>query len=155
MGATSELESKSWGPFQISIPKLSKKDIYKLMLYVLLTNGFNILSTQTIEEVGATIITHKKSYFKHHKMGRLKLESFFLDNKNLIKVRGPDTCFLDYIWYGVKGKRSFKTYTYEKLSDELVEYSSHYPFMSTQEIGSKHVIIIYHNTHIQQHTRNS
>ena len=104
------------------------------MLYVLLTNCFNILSTQTIEEVGATIITHKKSYFKHHKIGRLKLESFFLDNKNKIKVRGPDTCFLDYIWYEVKGKRGFKTYTYEKLSDELVEYSSDYPFMSTQEI---------------------
>lgn len=134
LGASSELESKSWGPFQISIPKLSKKDMYKLILYELLTNGFNILSTQTIEEVGATIITHKKSYFKHHKMGRIKLESFFLDNKNKIKVRGPDTCVLDYIWHEVKGKRAFKTYTYEKLSDELVEYSSDYPFMSTQEI---------------------
>ena len=67
-------------------------------------------------------------------MGRLKLESFFLDNKNKIKVRGTDTCVLDYIWHEVKGKRGFKTYTYEKLSNELVEYSSDYPFMSTQEI---------------------
>ena len=55
------------------------------MLYVLLTNGFNILSTQTIEEVGAKIITHKKSFFKHHKMGRLKLESFFLNNNKKIQ----------------------------------------------------------------------
>ena len=35
MGATSELESKSWGSFQIRVPKLSKKDMYKLMLYVI------------------------------------------------------------------------------------------------------------------------
>ena len=27
LGASSELESKSWGPFQISIPKLSKKEM--------------------------------------------------------------------------------------------------------------------------------
>ena len=46
-----------------------------MMLYVLLTNGFTILSTQIKEEVGVTIITHKKSFFKDHKMGRLKLES--------------------------------------------------------------------------------
>ena len=85
IGSISELESKEWGPFHISIPKLAKIDMYKLMLYVLLTNGINILSTQTIEEVGAKIITHKKSFFTHHKMGRLKLESFFLDNKKKIQ----------------------------------------------------------------------
>ena len=105
-----------------------------MMLYVLLTNGFTILSTQTIEEVGATIITHKKSFFKDHKMGRLKLESFFLDNKKKLKVRGEDTCVIDYIWHEVKGKRGFKTYTYEKLSEELIDYCDMYPFMSTQEI---------------------
>lgn len=57
LGITSGLESKSY-------PKLSKNDMYKLMLYVLLTNGFTILSTQTIEEVGATIITHKRAFSK-------------------------------------------------------------------------------------------
>ena len=67
------------------------------MLFVLLTNGFTILSTQTIENVGATIITHKKGFFKNHKMGRLKLESFFLNNKNKLKVRGKDTCVIDYL----------------------------------------------------------
>ena len=104
------------------------------MLYVLLTNGFTILSIQTIEEVGATIITHKKSFFKNHKMGRLKLESFFLDNKNKLKVRRKDTCVIDYLWHEVKGKRGFKTYTYEKLSEELIDFAESYPFMSTQEI---------------------
>ena len=133
-GITSELESKYYGPFQVSISKLTKRDMYKLMMYVLLTNGFTILSTQTIEEIGASIITHKKSFFKHHKMGRLKLESFFLDNKNKFRVQGSDTSFIDYLWHEVKGKRGFKTYTYEKLSEELVEYADMYPFMSIQEI---------------------
>ena len=97
IGSISELESKEC-PFHISIPQLAKIDMYKLMLYVLLTNGINILSTQTIEEVGAKIITHKKSLFKHHKMGRLKLESFFLDNKKKFKVRDSDTKVnMDYV----------------------------------------------------------
>ena len=57
IGSTSELESKEWGPFHISIPKLAKSDMYKLFICILLTNGFSILSPQTIEEVGAKIIT--------------------------------------------------------------------------------------------------
>ena len=57
IGSTSELESKEWGPFHNSIPKLTKSDMYKLFIYILLTNGFSILSNQTIEEVGAKIIT--------------------------------------------------------------------------------------------------
>ena len=60
MGIIESLESKEWGPFHISIPKLTKSDMYKLSIYISLTNGFSILSTQTIEEVGAKIITHKK-----------------------------------------------------------------------------------------------
>ena len=64
IGSTSELESKERGPFHISIPKLTKSDMYKLFIYILLTNGFSILSTQTIEEVGAKIITHKKASSK-------------------------------------------------------------------------------------------
>ena len=135
-GSTSELESKDWGPFHANIPQLSKKDMYKFMMYTLLKNGFNILSTQTTEEIGATIITHKKSFFKHHKMGRLKLESFFLNNKNKIKIHGSETCVIDYIWHEVKGQRGFKTYTYEKLSDELSKYDTteEFPYLSTQEI---------------------
>lgn len=52
-GVTSNLESKSWGPFEILIPKLSLSDMYKLFIYLLRNNGFSVLSTQTIEEVGA------------------------------------------------------------------------------------------------------
>ena len=134
MGAISELESKSWGPFHISMPKLTKNDMYKLMLYVLLTNGFNILSTQAIEEIGASIITHKKGFFKNHKMGRLKLESFFLNNKNKIKIHGSETCVNDCIFHEIRNKGGFKKYTYELLADELADFSSSRPYMSTQEI---------------------
>ena len=133
-GITEALESKEWGPFEVNIPNLTKSDMSKLFIYLLLKNGFSILSTQTIEEVGVNIITHKKSFFKHHKMGRFKLESFFLDNKNKIRVRGSDTCVIDYIWSQVWGKRGFKTYTYEKLSEELVEYADMFPFMDTSQI---------------------
>ena len=133
-GITSELESKSWGPFEVLIPKLSLGDMYKLFIYLLLNNGFSILSTQTIEEVGASVIHHKKSYFKHHKMGRFKLESYFLDKKNKFKVRGSDTCVIDYIWSQGRGKRGFKTYDYDKLYEELVEYTNMPPFMDTNEI---------------------
>ena len=134
IGSTSELESKERGPFHISIPKLTKSDMYKLFIYILLTNGFSILSTQTIEEVGAKIITHKKSFFKDHKMGRLKLESFFLDNRKKLKVLDDYTCVIDYIWSEIKGKHGFKKYTYDSLADELADYSTSRPFMSTQEI---------------------
>ena len=68
-GITEALESKEWGPFEVNIPKLTNSGMYKLFIYLLLKNGFSILSTQTIEEVRASIITHKKSFFKHHKMG--------------------------------------------------------------------------------------
>ena len=108
--------------------------MYKLFIYILLTNGFSILSTQTIEEVGAKIITHKKSFFKDHKMGRLKLESFFLDSRKKLKVRDDYTCVIDYIWSEIKGKHGFKKYTHESLVDELADYSTSRPFMSTQEI---------------------
>ena len=67
-------------------------------------------------------------------MGALKLESFFLDKQRKIKLRDTDTCVVDYIWEEVGGKRSFKTYTYEKLYNELSEYATNFPLMSTQEI---------------------
>ena len=147
IGSTSELESKEWGPFHISIPKLTKSDMYKLFIYILLTNGFSILSTQTIEKVGAKIITHKKSFFKDHKMGRLKLESFFLDNRKKLKVRDDYTCVIDYIWSEIKGKHGFKKYTYDSLADELADYSTSRSFMSTQEIinwvKEHHIIYLF------------
>ena len=77
-------------------------------------------------------------------MGRLKLESFFLDDKNKLKVRGDATCVLDYIWHEVKGKRGFKTYTYQKLAEEFVDFNEMHPYMSTQEIKECHSNISVH-----------
>lgn len=134
-GITSELESKSWKINEpIRIPKLSSGDMYKLFIYLLLKQGFTILSTQTIEEVGADIITHKKSFFKKHKMGRFKLESYFLDKKKRFKVRTSETCVIDCIWSQVRGKPGFKTYDYDKLYEELVDYAEMAPYMDTDEI---------------------
>ena len=67
-------------------------------------------------------------------MGRFKLESFFLDNKNKFRVRNTDTCVIDYIWSQVRGQRGFKTYTCEKLCEELVEYADMFPSMDTSQI---------------------
>lgn len=115
---------------------MTKEDMYKFMVYILYENGFVPQSTERIEEIGATVIHHKRSFFKDHKMGRLKLESYFLDNKNKIKVRGPDSCVLDYFWHEIKGRRGFKSYTYDKLLDELSYYdtTNEFPLLSTREI---------------------
>lgn len=90
-------------------------------------------------------------------MGRLKLESFFLDNKNKLKVRGEDIFVIDYLWHEVKGKKGFKTYTCEKLSDELIDYTPirfHLCQLKKSLIGSKIVIPIFRFMHIRQHTKN-
>lgn len=137
LGASSELESRSRQINDpISIPKMTVEDMYKFMVYILFENGYTIQSTERLEEVGATVIHHKRSFFKDHKMGRIKLESYFLDNKNKIKVHGTDSCVLEYIWHEIKGRRGFKTYTYDKLSNELSQYdeTEEFPLLSTQEI---------------------
>ena len=72
-------------------------------------------------------------FFKDHKMGAFKLESFFLDKQRPIKSRGENTCVLDYIWDQCRGKRGFK-HTYDKLKEEVKEYASDLPLTSTQEI---------------------
>lgn len=111
LGASSELESRSRQTNgQFSTPQLSVDDMYKLFVYLLYENGYTTQSTEQLEGVGATVIHHKRRFFKDHKMGQLKLESYFLDNKNKIKVRGPDSCVLDYIWHEIKGRRGFKTH---------------------------------------------
>ena len=137
LGASSELESRSRQiNGQISIPQTSVRDMYKFMVFMLFESGYTVQSTERLEEIGATVIHHKRSLFKDHKMGRLKLESYFLDNKNKLKVHGSNSCVLDYLWHEIKGRRGFKTYTYEKLSDELAYYDTtgEFPLLSTQEI---------------------
>ena len=134
IGNRTEFTDKSYGPFKMEVPKLSKPDMYKLLMYTLLQNNFTVLSTETIAEIGATITTHNEQFFKDHKVGALKLNTFFLDKQFQIKQRGENICMVDFVWYNCKGKKGFQKYTSQKLSDELEEYAASFPMMSTQEL---------------------
>ena len=41
---------------------------------------------------------------------------------------------IDFIWHQCQHKNGFKRYTYQKLKDELSEFATSFPFMSTQEV---------------------
>ena len=126
---------KTYGPFKMEVPKLSKPDMYKFLMYTLLQNNFTILSTETIAEIGATISTHNEQFFKDHVAGALKLNTFFLDKQFQIKQRGENTCMVDFVWHNCKGKKGFQKYRYQKLYDEMEVYgSASFPMMSTQEL---------------------
>ena len=119
IGNRTEFIDKTYGPFKMEVPKLSKPDMYKFLMYTLLQNNFTVLSTETIAEIGATITTHNEQFFKDHKVGALKLNTFFLDKQFLqIIQRGENTCMVDFVWYNCRNKKGFQKYTYQKLSDE-------------------------------------
>ena len=135
IGNRTEYTDKTYGPFKMEVPKLSKPDMYKFLMYTLLQNNFTVLSTETIAEIGATITTHNEQFFKDHKVGALKLNTFFLDKQFQIKQRGDNTCMVDFVWHNCKGKKGFQKYTYQKLYDELEVYASaSFPMMTTQEL---------------------
>ena len=135
IGNRTEYTDKTYGPFKMEVPKLSKPDMYKFLMYTLLQNNFKILSTETIAEVGATITTHNEQFFKDHVAGALKLNTFFLDKQFQIKQRGDNTCMVHFVWHNCKGKKGFQKYTYQKLYDEMEVYgSASFPMMSTQEL---------------------
>ena len=48
-GNRTEFTDKSYGPFKMEVPKLSKPDMYKFLMYTLLQNNFTVLSTETID----------------------------------------------------------------------------------------------------------
>ena len=135
IGNRTEYTDKTYGPFKMEVPKLSEPDMYKFLMYTLLQNKFTVLSTETIAEVGADISTHNTQFFKDHKAGALKLNTFFLDKQFQIKQRGDNTCMVDFVWHNCKGKKGFQKYTYQKLYDEMEVYgSASFPMMSTQEL---------------------
>ena len=135
IGNRTEYTDKTYGPFKMEVPKLSKPDMYKFLMYTLLQNNFTVLSTETIAEIGATITTHNEQFFKDHVAGALKLNTFFLDKQFQIKQRGDNTCIVDFVWHNCKGKKGFQKYTYQKLYYELEVYTSaSFPMMSTQEL---------------------
>ena len=153
IGNRTEYTDKTYGPFKMEVPKLSKPDMYKFLMYTLLQNNFTVLSTETIAEIGATITTHNEQFFKDHVAGALKLNTFFLDKQSQIKQRGDNTCMVDFVWHNCKGKKGFQKYTYQKLYDVMEVYgSASFPMTSTQEliIGLKRVIQMYRSTLLTQ-----
>ena len=105
--------------------------MYKFLMYTLLQNNFTVLSTETIAEIGATITTHNEQFFKDHKVGAPKLNTFLLHKQFKIKQRGDNTCMVDFVWHNCKGEKGFQKYTYQKVSDEIEEYSANFPMMTT------------------------
>lgn len=79
LGNKTDINEKIYGPFSMEIPKLSKPDMYKFLMYTLLKKKISVLSTETITDIGATINTHNEQFFKDHEIGKLKLNTFFLD----------------------------------------------------------------------------
>ena len=134
LGNRRQILEKSYGPFKMEVPKLSKQDMYKFLMYTLLQNNFTVLSTETISEIGDTVTTHNEQFFKDHSVGALKINTYFLDKQFQIKQRGDNTCMVDFVWHNCKGKKGFQKYTYQKLSDELQEYAANFPMVTTQEL---------------------
>ena len=133
-GKTRMITPKKFGPFSMEMPQMSNDDMYKFMVFTLLQHDFSVLSTQTIANIGAKMMIHKPLEFRHMKVGALKLNSFFLDKQFRIKQRGDNTCMIDFIWHQCQNKVGFKRYNYQKLKDELSEFTTSFPFMSTHEV---------------------
>ena len=126
---------KNYGSFTVKKPvNLGKLDIYKFAMYTLLENKFSILSGEFITGIGCEIIKLTKTKFKKHTMGKLKLESYLLNKQRPIQSHGENTCVVDYVWDQVRGKRGFKTYTYDKLKNEIYEYVAEGEMISTDEL---------------------
>ena len=130
----SDIEKKTYGPFDMEIPKLSKQDMYRFMVYTLLKNKFTLLSAQEIARIGCKIIPYNKKSFMKLRMGSLRLETYLLCKQKPIKSHDKNTCVLDYVWSQVRGRRGFKTYTYDKLKNELYHYVQKPPNVSTEEL---------------------
>lgn len=126
---------KTYGPFTIEKPvNLSNQDTYKLAMYTLLNKNFTILSGQHIVGSGCKILNLKKTLIEKIKMGSLKLDIYFLCKQRPIKKHGKKTCVIDYVWSQIKGKRGFKTYTYDKLKDEIYRFVLEGEKISTDEL---------------------
>ena len=125
---------KTFGPFQMVIPRLSRDDMYKFFMYTLLSNNFALLSAEVITKIGARVITYEPQFFAHHFMAGLKYESYLLCTQRKPKSYGSESCVLDFVWDQVRGKRGFKTYDYKKLKEEIFKYCADPPRMTTKEL---------------------
>ena len=122
-GGYDTITDHTFGPFTVKMPVgLSVPDTYKFALSTLMNSNITLLSGESITNIGFDLVNlDKKRPFKHT-MGKLKLESYLLNKQRPIKSRGTNTCVIDYVWDQVQGKRGFKTYTYEKLKNEIYDF---------------------------------
>ena len=125
----------TFGPFNAKMPiGLNRRDKYKFALSELMKSGVNLLSGESISDLGFNIIGLDKKQPVYTKMGRLKLESYLLNKQRPITKHGVKSCVLDYVWDQVRGKNGFKTYTYEKLKDEIYKFSPDNDMINTKEL---------------------
>ena len=146
------ITDKNYGPFQTVMPtELNQDDMYKFVLYTLLNSNINILSGDSIFELGFVILKLEKRDFIYHKMGKLKLENYLLQNQRSIKSHGTvenyllqnqrsikshgtDLCVIDYVFDAIRDKRGFKRYDYKRLQTEINEFVVDGPMISTYEL---------------------
>ena len=67
-------------------------------------------------------------------MGSLKLESYLLNKQRPIKSYGANSCVIDYVWDQVRGRKGFKTYTYDKLKNEIYDYIPEGDMINTEQL---------------------
>ena len=125
----------TFGPFNTKMPVgLSKRDKYKFALSELMKSGINLVSGQSISELGFNIIGLGNKQPVNTKMGSLKLESYLLNKQRPITKHGAKSCVVDCVWDQVRAKNGFKTYTYEKLRDEIYEFVPEDEMINTREL---------------------
>ena len=129
-----KITEKTYGPYQMTVPRLSRDDMYKFFMYTLLSHNYTPLSAEVITKIGARVITYEPQFFAHHFMAGLKIESYLLSNQRKPKSYGSDSCVIDFVWDQVRGKRGFKTYDYKKLKEEIYKYCVDPPRMTTKEL---------------------
>lgn len=83
---------RNFGPFL-----RKKSDIYKYLVYTLLTEGnFNLLSGKFIKRIRGSVIIYNREMFNRILVGRFDLKHFIMDEQK--KMMSDNTCVIDYIW---------------------------------------------------------
>ena len=122
-GMNETVSEHTYGSFTTNKPyNMSKRDGYKFALYTLMNKKITFLSGESVTQIGFDITRLNKKRPQKHKLGKLKLESYLLNKQRPITRHGENTCVVDYVWDQVRGKRGFKSYTYEKLKSEIYEF---------------------------------
>ena len=122
-GMNETVSEHTYGSFTTNKPyNMSKRDGYKFALCTLMNKNITFLSGESVTQIGFDITRLNKKRPQKHKLGKLKLESYLLNKQRPITRHGKNTCVVDYVWDQVRGKRGFKSYTYEKLKSEIYEF---------------------------------